>query len=55
MIGSQQAIVLEKPGDRGHTPGFAELRLAGPRDDIGQILTTRVTGATDDHLIGTPI
>lgn len=55
MIGTEQAIVLEKPGDRGHAPGFAELRFAGPRDDIGQILTTRVTGATDDHLIGTPI
>ncbi|MBN8848997.1 MULTISPECIES: radical SAM protein [unclassified Sphingomonas] len=55
MIGAEQAIVLEKPGDRGHTPGFAELRLAGSLDDIGQIRTMRVTGATDDHLIGTPI
>ncbi|WP_298673758.1 MiaB/RimO family radical SAM methylthiotransferase [uncultured Sphingomonas sp.] len=57
MIGSQQAIVLEKPGDRGHTPGFAELRVADPLASpaIGQILSLRVTGATDDHLIGTTI
>ncbi|WEK42820.1 MAG: MiaB/RimO family radical SAM methylthiotransferase [Candidatus Sphingomonas colombiensis] len=57
MIGSQQVIVLEKPGDRGHTPGFAELRVADPLASpaIGQTLSLRVTGATDDHLIGTTI
>lgn len=56
LIASEQSIVLEKPGDRGHTPGFAEIRLMeSPGAAVGQILSLRVTGATDDHLIGTPI
>lgn len=30
FVGTTQAIVVEKPGDRGHAPGFAEVRLPSP-------------------------
>jgi len=55
MIGSEQPIVLEKPGDRGHAPGFADVRLAEtqPVSAIGKIFSVRVAQATDDYLIGT--
>ena len=54
MIGSEQPIVLEKPGDRGHAPGFADVRLAEtqPASAIGRIFSVRVAQATDSHLIG---
>ncbi|MBV8237248.1 MAG: radical SAM protein, partial [Sphingomonas sp.] len=54
MIGSEQPIVLEKPGDRGHAPGFADVRLTEtqPASAIGRIFSVRVTQATDSHLIG---
>ncbi|MFT3978557.1 MAG: radical SAM protein [Sphingomonas bacterium] len=55
LIGSVQTIVLEKPGDRGHAPGFAEVRLPTPlpTDAIGTLIPVRITDAGDDHLIGT--
>ncbi|MCW6529514.1 MiaB/RimO family radical SAM methylthiotransferase [Sphingomonas sp. MMSM20] len=54
MIGSEQPIVLEKPGDRGHAPGFADVRLAEtqPASAIGRIFSVRIAQATDSHLIG---
>ncbi|WP_137786035.1 MiaB/RimO family radical SAM methylthiotransferase [Sphingomonas sp. 3P27F8] len=56
QIGSEQAIVLEKPGDRGHTGGFADARLtATPTAAVGELLSVRFICATDDYLIGTPI
>ena len=54
LVGSDQPIVIEKPGDRGHTPGFAEVRLPQPMSTIGDIATVRITAAADDHLIGIP-
>ena len=27
QVGTTQAVLVEKPGDRGHTPGFAEVRF----------------------------
>lgn len=56
QIGSEQAIVLEKPGDRGHTGGFADARLTvTPTAAVGELLSVRFICATDDYLIGTPI
>jgi len=54
-IGSVQQVLIEKPGDRGHAPGFAEVRLALapiPPAPIGAIVPVRITGAADDHLTG---
>ncbi len=27
LVGTRQAVLIEKPGDRGHAPGFAEVRF----------------------------
>lgn len=52
QIRTTQPIVIEKPGDRGHAPNFAEVRLDTPVPAIGTIATARITAATADHLIG---
>ena len=53
LVGTTQAILVERPGDRGHAPGFAEVRLPAPLPS-GDIVAARITAATDTHLIGTP-
>jgi threonylcarbamoyladenosine tRNA methylthiotransferase MtaB len=54
LVGSDQQIVIETPGDRGHTRAFAEVRLPHPMATIGDIATVRITAAADAHLIGIP-
>ena len=51
MIGTTQQILVERPGDRGHSPNFAEVRC----DDlpIGSIQEVHITGMTDNHLLAT--
>ncbi|WP_375270136.1 MiaB/RimO family radical SAM methylthiotransferase [Sphingomonas sp.] len=53
QVGTVQPVLIEKPGDRGHTPAFADLRLDAPAR-VGTIVDARVTAATPTHLIGTP-
>lgn len=53
LVGSAQAVVVEKPGDRGHSPGFAEIRIDAPLP-VGSLAALRVDSVTLDHLIGTP-
>lgn len=53
QVGTVQAILIERPGDRGHTPAFADLRL-DTAEPVGTIVNARVTAATPTHLIGTP-
>jgi threonylcarbamoyladenosine tRNA methylthiotransferase MtaB len=50
QVGTSASILVEKPGDRGHTPGFAEVRLVSP-STVGEIVLARLTAASD-HLIG---
>ena len=50
LVGTRQAVLVERPGDRGHTPGFAEVRL--PPSPAGGIATVGIVAATDTHLIG---
>lgn len=52
LVGSVQDVLVEKPGDRGHAPGFAEVRLAASHA-VGEVLPARITAATATHLIGT--
>jgi threonylcarbamoyladenosine tRNA methylthiotransferase MtaB len=33
LVGTVQDVLLERPGDRGHTPGFAEVRLPSVRPE----------------------
>jgi threonylcarbamoyladenosine tRNA methylthiotransferase MtaB len=51
QVGSVQKVLVERPGDRGHTPGFAEVRL--PPSPIGMEVRARLTGASP-HLTGIP-
>ena len=30
LIGTEQAVLIERPGDRGHAPNFAEVRVQSP-------------------------
>ncbi|MEO6215624.1 MAG: tRNA (N(6)-L-threonylcarbamoyladenosine(37)-C(2))-methylthiotransferase MtaB, partial [Sphingomonas sp.] len=53
MIGTTQNILVERPGDRGHAPNFAEVRYALPTR-IGSIQAVHITGATATTLTGTP-
>ena len=52
QIGDSHAVVVEQPGDRGHAGNFAEIRMT-TASAPGSIVTARITGATDTHLIGT--
>jgi threonylcarbamoyladenosine tRNA methylthiotransferase MtaB len=52
LVGTAQAVVVEKPGDRGHTPGFADLRIDTPLP-VGSLTTFRVDAVEPDYLIGT--
>lgn len=51
QIGTVQPVLIERPGDRGHAPGFAEVRLTVPAP-VGDIERVRITHTQDDHLIG---
>ena len=51
-VGDETTIVVERPGDRGHLPDFADLRLDGAAT-VGTLARVRVTAVADDHLIGT--
>ncbi|HEU4960987.1 MAG TPA: tRNA (N(6)-L-threonylcarbamoyladenosine(37)-C(2))-methylthiotransferase MtaB [Sphingomonas sp.] len=64
LVGTEQAVLIERPGDRGHAPNFAEARLRPPfalslsksigsaRMEIGAIARVTVTGVEDGALIG---
>ena len=51
LIGTTQHILVERPGDRGHAPNFAEVRYPLPVS-VGSIQPIRITGATATTLTG---
>lgn len=53
QIGSVADILVERPGTRGHSPGFADVRL--PPCPPGRIVTARLTHIEGDQLIGMPL
>ncbi|MEH3046809.1 MiaB/RimO family radical SAM methylthiotransferase [Sphingomonas adhaesiva] len=55
QVGTCQPVLIERPGDRGHAPDFASVRLAAPSPShpIGSVAAVTITAATADHLIGT--
>lgn len=58
LVGTTQRVLIESPGDRGHAPNFADIRLPlgpGERQTVGDIVTVAVTAATATHLTGTPL
>ncbi|WNO52753.1 tRNA (N(6)-L-threonylcarbamoyladenosine(37)-C(2))-methylthiotransferase MtaB [Stakelama saccharophila] len=52
--GAAGKLLVERPGDRGHVENFAEVRLTGPKQEIGSIVEVIITGASDGRLIGRP-
>ena len=54
LVGTEQAVLVERPGDRGHAGNFTSIAIApAPSAAIGSIAPVRITAATDTHLIGT--
>ena len=53
QIGSTTEILVERPGTRGHSPGFADVRL--PPCPPGRIVAARLTHIEGDQLIGMPL
>lgn len=53
LIGSEQVVVAENPGDHGHAGNFAEVQLAAPIP-VGAPARVAITAATATHLIGHP-
>ena len=49
LVGSTQAVLVERPGERGHAGNFAEVRL--PESPVGSIQEVTVVDATDTGLI----
>jgi threonylcarbamoyladenosine tRNA methylthiotransferase MtaB len=53
MVGQERAVLVERSGDRGHSPEFADVRL--PPSRPGSIRRVRATAATDTHLESVPL
>lgn len=53
LVGTVQEVLVERPGDRGHAPGFAEVHWPGPAP-IGRIALIAITATDGRTLIGTP-
>ncbi|MDF7776752.1 tRNA (N(6)-L-threonylcarbamoyladenosine(37)-C(2))-methylthiotransferase MtaB [Sphingomonas sp. AOB5] len=49
LVGSEQEILVERPGDRGHAGNFAEVRHA--RSEVGEIVRLKITSVQDGKLI----
>ncbi len=53
QIGTVADILVERPGTRGHSPGFADVRL--PPCPPGRIVAARLTHIEGNQLIGMPL
>jgi threonylcarbamoyladenosine tRNA methylthiotransferase MtaB len=49
LVGTDQTILVERPGDRGHAGNFAEVRMAGPLL-VGSIQEVLITNVQNDAL-----
>lgn len=50
LVGTRQAILVERPGDRGHAGNFAEVLL--PPTEVGTIASVKIERVQDGKLIG---
>ncbi|MCW3837675.1 tRNA (N(6)-L-threonylcarbamoyladenosine(37)-C(2))-methylthiotransferase MtaB [Sphingomonas canadensis] len=51
LAGTEQEVLAERPGDRGHAGNFAEVRLAAPAR-VGEIVRVRIETEGNGMLIG---
>ncbi|MBY8827136.1 tRNA (N(6)-L-threonylcarbamoyladenosine(37)-C(2))-methylthiotransferase MtaB [Hephaestia mangrovi] len=49
LIGTEQSVLVERPGDRGHAGNFADIRLAEPAE-IGSIQTVTIDAVDNGAL-----
>jgi threonylcarbamoyladenosine tRNA methylthiotransferase MtaB len=49
LVGTEQDILVERPGDRGHAGNFAEVRLADTHA-VGSVVRTTITGVEGNTL-----
>ncbi|MES2046454.1 MAG: tRNA (N(6)-L-threonylcarbamoyladenosine(37)-C(2))-methylthiotransferase MtaB [Pseudomonadota bacterium] len=50
LVGSEQAVLVERSGTRGHAGNFAAISF--PEAPVGSIARVAITGTQSDHLIG---
>ncbi|WP_447724384.1 tRNA (N(6)-L-threonylcarbamoyladenosine(37)-C(2))-methylthiotransferase MtaB [Sphingomonas koreensis] len=50
LVGTNQSILVERPGDRGHAGSFAEVLL--PPTEVGTIANVKIERVQDGKLIG---
>jgi threonylcarbamoyladenosine tRNA methylthiotransferase MtaB len=50
LVGSEQGVLVERPGTRGHAGNFAAISF--PEAPVGSIARVAITGIQNDHLIG---
>ena len=51
LHGTLQPVLIERPGERGHAPNHAEVRLSAPAP-VGAIIPVRITGDDGTRLSG---
>jgi threonylcarbamoyladenosine tRNA methylthiotransferase MtaB len=56
LVGTEQAVLVERPGDRGHASNFAEVRFPSPirSAQAGEVVDVTVIDVRDQVLIGAP-
>jgi threonylcarbamoyladenosine tRNA methylthiotransferase MtaB len=55
LVGSTQQVLVERPGDRGHAPNFADVRWPpSPEPRVGEVVSVRIEAVRDGKLMGNP-
>ena len=54
LVGTTQAVLVERPGDRGHAPGFAEVELSRPCK-VGGVERVVIGSSTGETLLARPL
>ena len=54
LVETEQDVLIERPGDRGHAGNFAEVRLADTHT-VGSVVRIAITGVDNNHLTAAPI
>ncbi len=52
LVGTEQDVLIERPGDRGHAGNFAEVRL--PDAQVGEIVRVKIERVAAGVLMGSP-
>jgi threonylcarbamoyladenosine tRNA methylthiotransferase MtaB len=53
LVGTEQDVLVERPGDRGHAGNFADVRV--PVADVGSIQRVSIAGLDGSTLLASPV